>query len=217
MIKNFLFDLGGVLIDLDVRRSLTAFAQLADPAKTTSDSPITARGLLGGHDSELIDRYQVGAITTDDFINTVLSVSREGTTREQVTDAWFAMLIGISDTNQTLLHALKAHGYGIYVLSNINELHVDWTLAHCPVLKEANGLFFSNEIQMAKPDPRCYSLVLERTGINPAETLYIDDLLPNIEAGRHAGFQTLHVTDKTWQERLMQEFCGVSPHTTPTA
>ncbi|MBQ2541507.1 MAG: HAD family phosphatase [Paludibacteraceae bacterium] len=194
-IKNILFDLGGVLIDLDVRRSLEAFRALLAPGADSRDVPVTARGLLGGHDSELIDRYQTGDISTDDFIRTILSVCRPGTTPEQVREAWFAMLLGIPEERKQLLQELVARGYQIYVLSNINEMHVDWTLAHCPELRQARRLFFSNEIRMAKPDPGCFELVIRETGIRPEETLYIDDLQANIDAGRAAGFRTLHVPD----------------------
>ena len=193
--KNILFDLGGVLIDLDIRRSLDAFRALLAPEADMKHAAISPQALLGGHDSGLIDSYQTGEITTDEFIHAILSVCRLGTTSEQVVEAWHAMLLGIPASRQQLLRTLADRGYAIYVLSNINEMHVRWTLDHCPELRLAKRLFFSNEIHLSKPDPRCFSLVVRETGIRPSETLYIDDLLPNIEAGRAAGFRTLHVPD----------------------
>ena len=195
MIHNFLFDLGGVLIDLDVQRSLNAMKALAaDDAETT----INANGLLGGHDSQLINLYQTGDISTDDFLHTLLRACKPGTTRKQVEEAWFAMLLGIRADRQQLLADLKRKGYGIYILSNINELHVGWTMEHCPVLRQADALFFSNEIQLAKPDRRCYEYVLQQTGIRAEGTLYIDDLKPNIEAGQAAGFPCLLAQNDEW-------------------
>lgn len=202
MIKNILFDLGGVLIDLDVRRSLKAMYALTDGSR--GQTQITADGLLGGHDSELINKYQVGAITTDEFLSSVLSSCKQGTTKEQVKDAWFAMLLGIGDDKRHLLQCLKDKGLGIYVLSNINELHVEWVMNHCPELHTADALFFSNEIHLSKPDKRCYDLVKERAGINPCETLYIDDLQPNIKAGEEAGFRCLHAKDNNWIREVEQ-------------
>ena len=175
--KNILFDLGGVLIDLDIRRSLDAFGALLAPEADLRHAAISPQALLGGHDSGLIDRYQTGEITTDEFIRSILSVCRPGTTPDEVITAWHAMLLGIPAERQQLLRTLADRGYSIYVLSNIRRL------------------FFSNEIHLSKPDPRCFSLVVRETGIRPEETLYIDDLLPNIEAGRAAGFRTLHVPD----------------------
>ena len=193
--KNILFDLGGVLIDLDIRRSLDAFGALLAPEADLRHAAISPQALLGGHDSGLIDRYQTGEITTDEFIRSILSVCRPGTTPDEVITAWHAMLLGIPAERQQLLRTLADRGYAIYVLSNINEMHVRWTLDHCPELRLAKRLFFSNEIHLSKPDPRCFSLVVRETGIRPEEALYIDDLLPNIEAGRAAGFRTLHVPD----------------------
>lgn len=205
--KNVLFDLGGVLIDVDVRHSLVAFARMVG-ASTDASYPnslsemVTEEGLLGGHTSELIDQYQVGTISTDDFVQELLSQCRPETTRQQIIDAWLAMLIGIRPEKKALLQRLIAQGKKIYVLSNINDLHVQWTLEHCPELQAAERLFFSNEIHLAKPDPRCYELVLRETGINPAETIYVDDLPANIEAGRQAGFQCLHAVDDSWMSQL---------------
>ncbi len=202
MIKNVLFDLGGVLVDLDVRRTLDAFQRIV--RTDDASAPITAQGLLGGHDSELIDRYQTGTISTPDFISTILSVCLPGTTEQQVRDAWFAMLLGIPEVNKQLLRDIHAAGYSIYVLSNINEMHVEWVHQCCPELRPAKRLFFSNEMHLAKPDPRCYLQVISEAGILPTETVYIDDLLPNIEEGRRHGFLTLHATDTSWRNELRQ-------------
>lgn len=207
MIRNVLFDLGGVLVDLDVQRSLDAFRRLLAPdaeGAGSALSPVTAQGLLGGHDSELIDRYQTGDISTGDFIHSILSVCRPGTTEAQVRETWFAMLLGIPEVNKQLLRDILAAGYDIYVLSNINEMHVCWVHDTCPELRAARHLFFSNEMHLSKPDPRCYSQVIREAAIRPEETLYVDDLLPNIEEGRRHGFCCLHATDVSWRSSLRQ-------------
>ena len=183
-----------------MRRTLDAFHSLVE--LHDASAPITAQGLLGGHDSELIDRYQTGTISTPDFISTILSVCLPGTTEQQVRDAWFAMLLGIPEVNKQLLRDIHAAGYSIYVLSNINEMHVEWVHQCCPELRPAKRLFFSNEMHLAKPDPRCYLQVISEAGILPAETVYVDDLLPNIEEGRRHGFLTLHATDTSWRNEL---------------
>ena len=202
-----LFDLGGVLIGLDVNRTISAFSRLLAPEEertASSAAYVTAQGLLGGHDSELIDRYQTGTISTADFIRTILTVCRPGTTEAQVRDAWFAMLLGIPEENKQLLRDIQAAGYNIYVLSNINEMHVDWEHDTCPELRAARHLFFSNEMHLSKPDTRCYEAVIREAAIRPEETLYVDDLLPNIEEGRRHGFHCIHATDTSWRNTLRQ-------------
>jgi len=198
--KNILFDLGGVLIDIDVRHSLDAFAALM------GENPlVTAEGLAGGHTSELIDQYQIGAISSEAFVETILSQCKPGTTRQQIEDAWNAMVVTMSEEKKSLLRELIEQGKNIYVLSNTNDIHIRFTLAKWPELKIAKRLFFSHEMGMSKPDSRCYELVIKETGIQPEETIYVDDLLPNIEAGRQLGFQCLHAVDDSWMKELMNK------------
>lgn len=199
---NLLFDLGHVLIDIDPKRTLQAFAALMDkkPSAEGDTQPLlTADGLLGGHTSRLIDLYQIGQITTDQFTDTALQVCRQGVSKQQVTDAWLAMLLPFKQEKAEMLRKLHERHIPFYILSNINDSHVLWTRDHCPELRLASGIFFSNEMHIAKPDPEAYRYVIDHTGILPAETLYIDDLAPNLEAGRQFGFQCLQATDdESW-------------------
>ncbi|MBQ0118912.1 MAG: HAD family phosphatase [Bacteroidales bacterium] len=201
MIKNLIFDLGGVLIDLDVKQSVEAFKALVDPNKIAdAASPVSAMDLLGGGESELVQLYQTGSITTEQFVNTILQVCRPGTTSEQVLDAWCAMLRGLPAHRMEQLRLLKQKGFRVFILSNINEWHVRWTLRKFKEwgMPELDGVYFSNEMHLAKPDPRCYERVISETGIVPAETLYIDDLAQNIAAGQKAGLQCLQAIGDEW-------------------
>ena len=199
-IKNILFDLGGVLIDLDTSRPIRAFAALiADDAH----APVSAMDLLGGGESELVQQYQVGAISSDTFFDSIQALCRPGTTRAQLVQAWRAMLLSLPPHRLAKIRELKKAGYNIYILSNINEDHVHWTLEHfrewgIEVGRDIDQVFFSNEMHLAKPDIRCFQEVIRSTGINPAETLYIDDLPQNIEAGKRVGFITLQALGDAW-------------------
>lgn len=204
MIRNILFDLGNVLIDVDIRRTLRAYQTLtpslsligqggcnggqADRLIGKSNTIITVGDLLGAGESDLVAKYQVGAISTDEFLNAILPACKPETTRQDLINAWMAMLIGIPEARKQKLSELHKQGYKLYVLSNINELHVEWTREQLKGIP-FEAMFFSNEIHLAKPDMRCYELVIHETGIVPEETLYIDDLPENIEAGRRVGFQ----------------------------
>ena len=201
MIKNLIFDLGGVLINLDTSKSIEAFKLLVDPGKTADkSSPVSVMDLMGGGESQLVQLYQTGDITTEEFVSTLLQVCRQGTTSEQILDAWCAMLEGLPVHRMERLRKLKEKGFKVYILSNINDWHVRWTLRkfrewNMPAL---DGVYFSNEMHLAKPDPRCYEKVITETGILPSETLYIDDLTQNIEAGRQAGLQCLQALGDEW-------------------
>ena len=253
MIHNILFDLGNVLIDVDIRKTLRAFGTLregmGDRLQATGDrllatgnrlqatgdwqqatgnrlqatgdwlqatgnrregdrlmgesnTIITAGDLIGAGESGLVAKYQVGEISTDEFINAILTICKPGTTRQDVIDAWMAMLVGIPEARYRKLMDLHKQGYKLYVLSNINELHVDWTREQ---LKDIpfEQMFFSNEIHLAKPDARCYEMVIRETGIKPEETLYIDDLPANMEAGKNVGFECfLNDRADKWVEHI---------------
>lgn len=207
---NLLFDLGHVLIDIDPGRSLQAFARLLKTdhdARQQAQKLITAEGLLGGHNSQLIDLYQLGRISTDRFIATAAQACRPDVTKEQLMDAWLAMLLPFREDKAALLRQLHSCGIPFYILSNINEAHVLWTRTHCPELQLASGIFFSNEIHIAKPDPEAFRYVISHTGINPAETLYIDDLSANLEAARPFGFRCLQATgDSAWMPVVKEMF-----------
>lgn len=145
-------------------------------------------------------KYQVGAVSTDEFVEAILKICKPGTTRQEVIDAWMAMLIGIPEARRQKLAELHEQGYKLYVLSNINELHAVWTREQLEGIP-FEAVFFSNEIRMAKPDMRCYEYVIRETGIKPEETLYIDDIPANIEAGRTLGFQCfLNTKADEWTE-----------------
>lgn len=194
--------MGGVLIDLDVRRSVRAFAALLKQDEQ-GDAPITALDLIGGGETQLVQLYQTGMITTDEFIAQIQRTCRPGTTREQILDAWYAMLLSLPQQRIEMIRRLKQAGYHVYILSNINDAHAIWTHEHfakwgIKIGREIDRAFFSHEMHLAKPDPRCYEMVLSETGIRADETLYIDDLQSNIEAGAAAGFVTLQALGDEW-------------------
>ena len=203
--------MGGVLIDLDIKRSLSAFNAMLLPDEVKADTSLQRHSvsdidLLGGGESPLISLYQKGDISTEDFISALLSACVHGTTRQQIVDAWNAMLIGLPAHRIEMIRSLKASGLNIYMLSNINELHVRWTLdcfakAGLVIGEDVDRVFFSNEMHCSKPDPHCYQIVLEQTGIVPQETLYIDDLSQNIAVGRQLGFQCLQALGDEWLDK----------------
>lgn len=206
MIRNILFDLGNVLIDIDVRRTLRAYQTLLgveeERGRGVGATVITAGDLIGAGESEWVAKYQVGAISTEEFVDAVLPACKPGTTRQDVIDAWMAMLIGIPEERRQKLVELHEQGYKLYVLSNINELHAEWTRKQLEGIP-FEAVFFSNEIRMAKPDVRCYEMVMKETGIKPEETLYIDDLPANIEAGERVGFQCfLNTRADEWVKKM---------------
>lgn len=197
-VTSFLFDLGSVIVDVDPQKTIDAFHTIFTPPQREKLGCFTGEALAGDYVAGFLNDYQVGHISTDQFLQFIRDFCYADVSDETIIDAWLRMLVGISDEVERLLQNIHRCGLKIYILSNINELHVNWLKNNAPILDLAEKCFFSNEIHLAKPDKACYEYVLAHSDIVPQETLYVDDLPQNIEAGKIFGFQTLLARDKSW-------------------
>jgi putative hydrolase of the HAD superfamily len=118
---------------------------------------------------------------------------------EEIRKAWNAMLLSFREKSLQFLERIRPK-YKTYLLSNTNYVHI---AAFKETLHQQIGVktleeyfdqaFYSCEIGLRKPDPACYDWVLKNVEIEPAETLFIDDSLHNIEGAKKAGLQTIHL------------------------
>lgn len=93
------------------------------------------------------------------------------------------------------IDALEAEGYPLYFLSNMPAPYVHHLRAHQPVLQRFRGGLFSSEEQLVKPDPRIFERLCERQGLEPGNTVLIDDARLNVEAARRCGWQAVLYRD----------------------
>ena len=200
MIKHVIFDLGGVLIDLDMPRCLESFRTLgADPsvilqrpdpasaesgrAKATLCDGLVANGAM--------DLYQTGDISTEDFVSGIQKFCHPGTTAEQVLEAWNDCLLTIPAYKLEYIKSLRAEGYRVHLLSNTNEAHwVHITEKHFGGKTEEyfDHLFLSQEMHMSKPNDDIFLAVLEQLGAKAGECLFIDDAQANVDAAKALGY-----------------------------
>ena len=200
MIKHIIFDLGGVLIDLDMPRCLESFRALgADPsvllqpsaesnqqgrAKATLCDGLVANGAM--------DLYQTGDISTEQFVAGIQHYCMPGTTAEQVLDAWNECLLTIPTYKLEFIHELKSQGYHIHLLSNTNDAHwqhiADTHFGGKPE-DYFDTLFLSQEMHMSKPNDNIFLAVLDRLGAKADECLFIDDAQTNVDAAQTLGYQ----------------------------
>ena len=92
------------------------------------------------------------------------------------------------------IHELKKQGAGIYLLSNASTYFADYMRKNCKALEEFDGIVFSAPLKMAKPEPEIYRYLFRTYDLNPEECFFIDDLEPNIEAGRRLGMEGIVFT-----------------------
>jgi len=190
-IKHIIFDLGGVIINLNYQATYQAFEALGVKDFTSLYNQFTL--------TTLFDDLETGKVEPEVFLNEMQRHANPGTTHQQITDAWNAMLLDFPLRRLQILQQLRQH-YGLYLLSNTNAIHM---AAFNKILQESRGIpslatffdkaYYSHLIGLRKPFKEAYQIVLEENGLNPAETLFIDDTLPNIEGAQAVGIQTIHL------------------------
>ena len=128
MIKTIIFDLGGVLIDVDMNRCLNNIKALGvdvdSLTRTYSESNAPISTVCEGVTiSGVLHDYQIGKIPTDKFITMIQQMSNPGTTRKQVLDAWNSCLLTLPKYKLDFVKQLRSMGYPTYLLSNTNDAH----------------------------------------------------------------------------------------------
>lgn len=190
MIKNLLFDLGGVIMDIKKENCVEAFRKLGlkDP-----DSFFGDYGQQGPF--KLIEE---GLISVADFHDRIRRMVSPGLTDAEIDTAFCKFLVGIPVERLRRLQQLR-QSYGIYLLSNTNKIMWDATIADefrkDGACREAyfDGIVTSFEAKCLKPAPEIFEYAIKHLGINAHETLFFDDSEGNLRGARALGFHTAHV------------------------
>jgi putative hydrolase of the HAD superfamily len=190
--KAVLFDLGGVLIDIDYHATERAFEKLG-----VSDFKERYSQLA---QNELFDRFECGEISPQHFVNLLLPYTQSGTTPNQVVAAWNAMLGAFPTEKLKLIEHLEKTT-PLFMLSNTNELH--WIeverawrkVSADPMQHFFRKIYLSHEIGQRKPHPETFEWVCQQMGFEPADVLFIDDTPQHIEGAIKAGLQVHYYQD----------------------
>jgi len=186
-IKNVIFDFGGVLINLDRQRCIDSFKQLGMDHVEELINPFAQHGVFM--------QLEKGEITPAVFRDKIREEFGRLATDEQIDAAWNSFLLDIPDYKLEALLKLREH-YLVYLLSNTNEIHWKWSCENAFPYKSFGETdyfeetFLSYEMKLAKPDVAIFEAVLETTGIDPKETLFIDDSEANCKAAESLGITT---------------------------
>ena len=187
-----IFDLGGVIIDLDYQLTIDAFKELG---MIDFDSSYNQ-----AQQSKLFDEFETGEISAQHFINCLLPFLKTGISPNKVVNAWNAMILSVQSSKIELLLTLREK-YPLFLLSNTNELHVpkvrrEWSkVTSKPMEDFFNHIYFSHEIHLRKPNSEIFQLVCDQQLLIPERTLFIDDSLQHIKGAEMIGLQTFHLTD----------------------
>jgi glucose-1-phosphatase len=190
-VKNIIFDLGGVIINLDFSAAEKAFVELGfEDFKNVFG---------GGHVTSFIKDYEVGLIDDEQFISEIKKSAKKQNDDEVAIAAWNAMLLDFPPERIAFLRELKKK-YRLFLFSNTNSLHLQsFRKTFSNAFGEAifdelfEKAYYSHEIKMRKPTKEAFDYVVKDAGLVAGETLFVDDMLVNVEGARLAGLQAVQV------------------------
>jgi epoxide hydrolase-like predicted phosphatase len=200
--KNIIFDLGGVILNIDYLLTAKAFAGLGVTAFDELFSQAKQK--------ELFDVYEKGQISSEEFREEVKKYCKNSPDDKTLDAAWNAILLDLPKARLELLQKIKAT-HRTFLLSNTNDIHI---VAVNNYLQETFGIsdlsgyfentYLSYKVGMRKPDAEIFNLVLEENSLNLHETLFIDDSIQHIESAKNLGIQTYWLDVK--KESILEVF-----------
>lgn len=188
-VRNLLFDFGNVLIDIDVA------------ATKARMETFLRRELAEGHGVEmltaLVHSYETNQLSSDQFVEQIIQLSKPWIEASDVIDAWNGMLLELPARRLQMLSELRKQ-YNVLMLSNTNELHISWVHNYLKAIHKVSDfentffhkVYYSHHIGFRKPHAEAFQFVIKDSDIVPGETLFIDDMEENIRAANSLGFQT---------------------------
>jgi FMN phosphatase YigB (HAD superfamily) len=191
-IKNLIFDLGGVILDLSTDHTLQALSKL---------SGIEIKRVNELYSSPGFEVYEKGLMSDDDFRDYVREVYVIQSSMAEIDACWNAMLRGIPVRKLQLLQKLK-QDYNVYLLSNTNSIHLAYiNQVMLPgIFQHAKSLdsyfhraYYSHVMKKRKPNADIFEQVLSENALLPHQTLFLDDNLSNVDGAKQLGIKTVHV------------------------
>jgi putative hydrolase of the HAD superfamily len=189
-IESIIFDFGNVLFDLDlpaIERNLrAAYGGNFEQAR---------QKLLR---DEVFTRYETGDLRSAEFVAAVAAAAEPPLAESTVVAAWNSIFLDMPRHRFELLLQLRQR-YRVYLLSNINDLHERWIAdymvrthgIHDYRADYFDGVYFSHHIRLRKPDAAVYAHVLADAVLDPAHTIFFDDLPENVAAGEAVGIRSV--------------------------
>jgi putative hydrolase of the HAD superfamily len=187
-LKNIIFDLGGVLLNIDYNKTKLSFEELGFNHFDHMYNQYSA--------DMLFSDLETGKISNEHFCDYLVKKADGKINAAQICTAWNAMLLDFRTESLAFLEGL-AEKYTLYLLSNTNSIHLK---AFGHIFTKETGkaslndyftkAWYSNEIGLRKPNSDIFEFVLQDAGIRAEESLFIDDSYNNIETAQKMGFRT---------------------------
>lgn len=187
-ISNIIFDLGEVIIDLDIPGTVRRFADRSGKSEQQVREIYTA--------SDVFLNYEKGLISDQDFRDGANRLFGTDMADDEIDSIWNSMLRHLPERRLELLDRLKS-GYRTFLLSNTNAIHIRAFHAHMPGTRSLESYFekvyFSHVMNKRKPDAEIFEQVLQENGLKPEKTLFLDDNADNIRGAAACGIVAVRV------------------------
>ncbi|HNP48486.1 MAG TPA: HAD family phosphatase [Bacteroidia bacterium] len=204
--EAIIFDLGGVILDIDYHKTAEAFVDLGVENFSVLYSQL--------RQDRLFDDFEKGLIDPQHFRERLRSHAPAYLSDQQIDKAWNAILIGLPKENVDILFRLKEK-YRLFLLSNTNEIH---ERAFRQMIENRYGeyvfdrifekMYLSHRIHMRKPEPEIYKLVLRENELDPLKTVFVDDSPQNVEGGMNVGLNSILLEKGKKLQDLESAFIG---------
>jgi glucose-1-phosphatase len=201
-IQWIVFDLGGVVVKLNIDGALEALAR-----RSETDGNLI-KSFLGARDESNLspnERLQLGLLEIDDYVALLNQALRRKLTREEIVDLRLQAIQGEEEEVLEIIRSLSVWRK-VACFSNTHAIHWDHMLANYQSFRLFHRTVASHLIHAAKPDPKAFDIACRELEADPAECLLIDDALANAEAARAAGWHAIHFKGSAALREELQEY-----------
>ncbi|WP_075558432.1 HAD family hydrolase [Parabacteroides timonensis] len=200
-IKNIVFDLGGVLIDLSHDQAVRRFEEIGVVDAAQLLDPYEQKGIFL--------EVENGTITADEYCQKLREHTGKDLSYEEIKHAWLGFIVDVPQYKLGHLLKLREH-YNVYLLSNTNPIIQEgwartdqFSAAGRPIGDYFDKMYTSYEVGVTKPDRKIFDYMIADSGLIPSETLFVDDAKSNVEVGRNLGFQAYQPANgEDWREAV---------------
>lgn len=183
--KAIIFDLGGVIVNLDQDRTIRSFKRLNINLDEVNEK------------LPVFKQYEIGQVNTETFIQTIKAELKGNASDLEIITAWNNMILDVPSVRIEVLKELRKH-YRLFILSNTNELHIQEFIklfeVNHPSEKWENlfdKIYYSHKIGLRKPNKEAWQLILNENNLSAQETIFIDDTIMHYKAAEAIGINSI--------------------------
>lgn len=199
-IKNVVFDLGGVIVELDTQRPIDRFKEVGVMDAEQLLDPYEQKGLFL--------EFENGTVDLNTFQKKLSEHSGKELSLDDIHYGWLGFMLDVPQEKLDYIGELRKK-YKVYILSNTNPIIMRWAKSgvFCPsgrpLTDYVDKIYASFEIGLTKPDSRIFEYMLADGNMLPSETLFVDDSQKNIDTAVALGLHTYKpMNGEDWREAV---------------